>query len=458
MRLFKYAREYGNFLVVGVTEDGVAQGAYLPENDRYEAVKQNILVDYTLKLSESPEHFIKLLKPYIVIKGKEHENSFNPEKEVVDEYGGRLIFSSGDVAFSSIDLLKKEISSIRESFIEHVKSFSDRNSFAINELQSVVSQFSELSVLVIGDTIVDEYITCDPVGMSQEEPTIVVQPVHNEKYLGAAGIVAAHASSLGAEVEFISIVGKDENADFVNQKLKEYRVSPFLLTDESRHTTLKQKFRASGKSLLRVNHFSQVSINSEFQEIIFNKVKERADDVNLLIFSDFNYGCLPQKLVDKIINLCMKKNILIVADSQSSSQIGDVSRFTNMGLITPTEREARLAVHDFDSGLVVVAEKLRKKSKAKNVVLTLGAEGMLIQSSSNENIAGFKTERLPAFNHMPRDVAGAGDSLMVCAALSLAIDGNIWKASYLGAIAAGCQVSRIGNIPIKVSDIFKELK
>ena len=72
----------------------------------------------------------------------------------------------------------------------------------------------------------------------------------------------------------------------------------------------------------------------------------------------------------------------MVADSQSSSQIGDVSRFTDMMLLTPTEREARLAVHDFESGLVILAEKLRTKSRAKNVILTLGAEGLLSHASS----------------------------------------------------------------------------
>jgi len=78
--------------------------------------------------------------------------------------------------------------------------------------------------------------------------------------------------------------------------------------------------------------------------------------MNLIIFSDFNYGCLPQLLVDQITSFCNEKGIMMVADSQSSSQIGDVSRFRGMTLVTPTEREARFAVHDFESGLVVLAE------------------------------------------------------------------------------------------------------
>ena len=88
-------------------------------------------------------------------------------------------------------------------------------------------------------------------------------------------------------------------------------------------------------------------------------------------------------LVAEISDECKTAStLLMVADSQSSSQIGDVSRFTDTMLLTPTEREARLAVRDFDSGLVVLAEKLRTKARAKNVVLTLGAEGLLAHAAS----------------------------------------------------------------------------
>ena len=66
------------------------------------------------------------------------------------------------------------------------------------------------------------------------------------------------------------------------------------------------------------------------------------------IFSDFNYGCLPQTLVDQISKLCLDHDVMMVADSQSSSQIGDISRFHNMNLITPTEREARYALFEQD--------------------------------------------------------------------------------------------------------------
>ena len=149
-------------------------------------------------------------------------------------------------------------------------------------------------------------------------------------------------------------------------------------------------------------------------------------------------------------------NIPMVADSQSSSQMGDVSRFKGMMLLTPTEREARLAVRDYNAGLVVLAEKLREKSDAANILLTLGAEGIIAHASS-ANPDEWLTDRLPAFNTSPKDTAGAGDSLLTCCSMALAVGADIWQSMYLGSIAAACQVSRVGNIPLSPRDMAQEL-
>ncbi len=146
---------------------------------------------------------------------------------------------------------------------------------------------------------------------------------------------------------------------------------------------------------------------------------------------------------------------MMVADSQSSSQMGDVSRFKDMMLLTPTEREARLAVHDYDSGLVILAEKLRKKAESNNIIMTLGAEGILAHVGYPDD--GVITDRLSAFNIGPKDSAGAGDSLLTCCSMAMAVGADIWKSMYLGSIAAACQVSRVGNMPLSLEDITVEL-
>lgn len=455
LRLLRFAKECGDYLVVGVL-DSKSVGAKVPESLRLEGIQSISWVNYGFILHDPPDVFIEELKPAFVVKGKEHEEQYNPEAEVLARTGGKLIFGSGDITFSSVDLMRQEWKELNLSTIKKPTDFTARHSFDFASLLNILDRMKGLRVIVIGDTIVDEYITCDPIGMSQEDPTIVVTPVLQERFIGGAAIVAAHAKGLGAEVEYFSAIGKDGTSDFVAKALQDYGVAAHLYKDESRPTTLKQRYRAREKTLLRVSHLRQHAISTDIRETIFIDIKKKLADVDLLIFSDFNYGCLPQHLVDSIVDECTKKGIMMVADSQSSSQVGDVSRFRNMALVTPTEREARLALQDFDSGLVVLAEKLRQKGNAKNVIITLGAEGVLIHAETEQRSA-WLTDRLPAMNTAPKDVAGAGDSFLTGASLSMAVGANIWQASYLGSLAAACQIGRIGNIPLSQDELRAEI-
>ncbi len=453
LRLLRFAAECGNYLVVGVYGDAKGN-SLLEENFRLEGVKAIKLVNYAFILKDSLDEFLRELKPDIVVKGKEHEHANNLEETAVNSYGGSLLFSSGEMSFSLAELLKDESRRLVSSdFIRH-DAFMQRRGFTWKDLESVVQSFQSLKVTVIGEVIVDEYITCDSLGMSREDPTVVVTPITKDKYLGGAGIVAAHAGNMGADVSLFSMTGADEMAYFIRKKLEKFGIKDFLFTDDSRPTILKQRFRSSGKTLLRVNHLRQHPISREHREKILSRFLDVIEDSDIVIFSDFNYGFLQQELVDGIMSACKKRDIMMVADSQSSSQIGDVSRFSDMMLLTPTEREARLALKDFESGLVVLAEKLRKKTRAGNVFITLDKEGMLIHAAPDNGKSPFLTDRLSAMNTAPVDPAGAGDSLLACSSLALASGADIWQSAYLGSLAAACQIARGGNIPLSVHEMF----
>jgi len=199
----------------------------------------------------------------------------------------------------------------------------------------------------------------------------------------------------------------------------------------------------------------QHKISRALQQQALDRVRESLNNAGLVIFSDFNYGVLPQELVDDITKECRRKGIMIFADSQSSTQVGDVSRFKNAALLTPTEREARIALGNHEDGLVVIAEKLRERAQAENIVITLGAEGILIHPRATEK--GQLTDRLPALNTAPKDSAGAGDCFLVCTAMALALGRPIWESAYLGSLAAACQVGRIGNIPLSAAELLVEI-
>ncbi len=455
LRLLRFAAECGDFLVVGVADDQV-KGVALPAQLRLDGVTAISFVDYSFVMDCAPEELIRALQPAVVVKGVEHEAHVNPEQAAVDEYGGKLLFSSGEMRFSSLDLLKRDILESNLSSIVRPRDFPERHGFSMADLRRTMEKFKGFRVTVLGDLIVDEYISCDALGMSQEDPTLVVTPIQTQRFIGGAAIVASHARELGADVKYFSVVGNDSSALFAREKLQEYGVTASVFEDDSRPTTLKQRFRASGKTLLRVSHLRQHDLDNQLARRYADAVKAALPTTDLLIFSDFNYGCLPQAVVDEIAIECRRRGIPMVADSQSSSQMGDVSRFNGMMLLTPTEREARLAMRDFSSGLVVLAEKLREKAQASNIILTLGAEGLLLHAAA-EKQEEWLTDRLPAFNTAPKDTAGAGDSLLTCCSMALAVGADIWQSIYLGSLAAACQVGRVGNIPLSPRDMVQEL-
>ncbi|WP_370623230.1 PfkB family carbohydrate kinase [Polynucleobacter sp. UB-Tiil-W10] len=455
LRLLNFAADCGDFLVVGLTDDS-NPGAFISQDLRLESLKLVNVVNYAFILRDPVEEFLNLLQPHIVVKGKEHEACYNLEQPVVESYGGKILFSSGEVRFSSLDLLQEEFRATSFSLFKKPIEFSRRHQFENKSLVPVINTFSALRVVVIGDLIVDEYITCDALGMSQEDPTIVVTPIKEDLFVGGAGIVAAHAAGLGAHVSYFGIVGNDKTAAFVGQTLADHGVNASLVFDESRPTTLKQRFRANGKTLLRVSHLKQHDISQALAAELLEQLAPQLEIADLVIFSDFNYGCLPKSLVDKIISHCTKLGVPMVADSQSSSQIGDVSRFKDMLLITPTEHEARLALQDSTSGLVVLADTLCRKARAKHVFITLGAEGMLVHSPhSAKNV--LETDELPALNMLPKDVSGAGDCMLTSASMALVAGANVWESAFIGSVAAACQVSRLGNLPLTAKELKEAL-
>lgn len=457
LRLLRFASELGDCLIVGVHSNDIATSARICEGTRLEGVSALSWVDFAFILTEPPQHFIQEMKPAVVVMGSEHESKHNPEMSAVETYGGELMFSSGDISFSSLELLQHETELFNKSDIVRPSKYIEYHQITAHILNDAINKFSDLKVCVIGELIIDEYVQCDPLGMSQEDPTIVVTPIMSNKFIGGAGVVAAHARSLGAkEVHFLSVVGNDEGKTFSENTLESYDVESALFVDESRPTTVKTRYRVGNKTMLRVNNLRQHKINARLQENILAHLDRILDQMDLLIFSDFNYGVLPQELVSLITARCKKLDVMMVADSQSSSQVGDVSRFKDVSLLTPTEREARLALGNFDDGLVVLAQNLQKKSNAENIVITLGAEGVLVHAGNREKTE-WKTDNIKSLNKSPKDTAGAGDCLLACTALAIASGTSIWESIYLGSLAAACQVGRVGNSPLTAAELREQI-
>src|ERR1700674_4649746 len=137
LRLLKFAADCGDFLVVGGNNKagGPAGG---PGELRLEGVRGIGIVDCPFLLDDAPEQFIVALKPAIVVKGKEHEATHNPERKGVESYGGPLLFSSGELTSSALDLIRRELKGFILVAFTKPLDFSTRHGFALGDLKGVL--------------------------------------------------------------------------------------------------------------------------------------------------------------------------------------------------------------------------------------------------------------------------------------------------------------------------------
>jgi len=454
IRFLRFASDQSQRLIIGVLSQTISPGAELSDEERLDAIRSLSFVTEAELVTDSVADLIRRRQPNVIVKGKEHEGQNTPEIAVVRELGIKIIFSSGATGHSDSEVKRYKISSNQLVDLRNLDGFFARKNTSTGQLSDLVTRFSKLKVCVVGDLIVDEYISCEPLGMSQEDPTIVVTPVETTQFLGGAGIVAAHAAALGAEVPLLSVAGKDAAGKFAHQRLDEYGVKFICPEDPGRPTTVKQRYRCAGKTVFRISHLREDSISVEIQSALLQYLMRLCSQTDVLIFSDFNYGVLTKELIQACGNLKWKDGCVRAADSQTSSQIGDLSKYQQLAAIYATEHEARVSLRDKDSGLVVLSDRLMNQGRAENLFLKLGPDSVIVRQSG----VGARPDIVPTLAETVIDTAGAGDSFLAASTLAIAAGGTAWESAVIGNVTAAVQVSRLGNLPIGSKSIQSYLR
>lgn len=444
MRFFRSAAELGQKLVVALDTKELSLEEIKWRVRMLESIEY---VDEVVRFDGDIRDILRAIRPDVVVKGQEFRNVENLETAILSEFGGKLVFTSGANFYSETDLISGSYSQFVENLIQLPQDFMVRNEISTDRLVYLVQKFSKLKVCVVGDLIIDEYINCHPLGMSEEEPTVVVTPIDRKMFFGGAGIVAAHCQSLGSQTTLMTVTGKDNTSKWAQEKASEYGINSVMIVDSGRPTTLKQRFRSGSQTLLKISHLNQDFLDAEREEELIEKFLDLARELDVVIFSDFSYGVLSPYAVKKMLKIAHQQRIFVSADSQTSSQIGNLGKFNTIDLVSATEREARIELRDNTSGLVSIAESLRTELNARNLLLKMGADGVLI-SGLNSSGKALATDQIVALNKNPIDTSGAGDSMLAGATLALACGSSIYEAALLGSILAGIQIGRLGNVPI----------
>jgi len=461
LRHLSYAKSKAGLLIVSVTSDRhIKKGVYrphVPENIRALNLAALEMVDYVvIDDFATPLDNIRQLQPDFFAKGFEYSGSSLPtatveESAVVSEYGGKTIFTPGDLVLSSSNLIEQQAPDL---MLEKVISIMQTYKFDFSDITKVIDKFSDIKVHVVGDTIVDTYTETAMIGGQTKTPTISVRHLDAKSYVGGAGIVALHLISAGAKVTFTTLLGKDYLAQMVESELKSAGVIIHKISENDRPTTQKNVIICNGYRLLKIDTLDNTPISSVISNEFTNNItKVRAD---ILIFSDFRHGIFHKQNISEMTS-SVGKDVFMVADSQVASRWGNISDFVGFDLITPNEKEARFSLGDQDSTIGPLAGKLYRLSKCKNLILKLGEKGLIALAKSeidNEPIM----ISLDSLTKNPIDPVGAGDALMAYAALTLKVSNSLPMAAIVGSLAAACESDLNGNIPIKQSDVLKKLK
>jgi rfaE bifunctional protein kinase chain/domain len=457
IRHLLYAKEKADILVASLTADAHITKAqyrpFVPQELRALNLAALEMVDFVvIDPNPTPITNIARIQPDYFAKGYEYGNGrVNPktqqELEVIQSYGGELLFTPGDIVYSSSHLIENDPPNIA---LEKFLLLMEADELDFDRLRRIVETCEGKRVHVVGDTIVDSLTYTTMIGGMTKTPTPSVRFDNRMDFVGGAGIVAKHLKSAGAEVTLSTVLGDDSLAEFALKDLESAGVNIVPIIDRARPTTNKNAYVCGDYRLLKVDTLDNRSITDKQAEMIAGQIANVHAEA--VVFSDFRHGIFNRRTVPGLTSV-IPQGAFRVADSQVASRWGNILEFKGFDLLTPNEREARFALADQDTGVRPLAAKLHEEADCKTVILKLGDRGVLTcrRGKENDPRSFFVVD---SFADKVVDAVGAGDALLAYATLSLLTDESEVAASVLGSMAAALECECDGNIPIGRSDLL----
>ncbi|MBL7131109.1 MAG: D-glycero-beta-D-manno-heptose-7-phosphate kinase [Candidatus Omnitrophica bacterium] len=339
----------------------------------------------------------------------------------------------------------------------------------MDRLKKIISNFKNSNILIVGDLILDEYISGNVDKISPEAPVPVVWAKKRNYMPGGACNVASNISSLGAKVSIIGVVGWDVNAEILLAELKNRNIDTSgILKDSKRPTTLKTRIVAQHQQVVRVDWEGAEGIYDSLTTKIASFIKKNMDRFDAIIIEDYGKGVITSSLLRKIASFVSQKKKLITVDPKED-HFG-MYKDLKITAITPNRKETENAIRnikiaDENNKLKIKSDKLKTKKDiimagrdllryldSQAVLITLGEEGMrLFQKKSPDT--PISTVAQEVF-----DVSGAGDTVIAVFTLALASGANMLEAAYISNYAAGIVVGKVGVATTTQAELLNRIK
>jgi len=314
------------------------------------------------------------------------------------------------------------------------------------------ADFNDLNIMIVGDVMIDRYLTGAVTRISPEAPVPVVHLTASQDRLGGAANVALNIKALGATPYLCSVIGADENGQILNRILPEHQLTDRgILRSQTRQTTVKTRVISSHQHLLRVDREDTHDLSSEDEQAYLERIREILDakEIHLILFQDYNKGVLTYRIIREIILESIKRDIPTVVDPKFKN----FWAYKHVSLFKPNLREIQqqlpFEINPDMEDLQKASDYIKTQLGNQHTFITLSEQGLFFDSGS-------KTAIIPTQARQIADVCGAGDTVISIVALGLAASLDMSLIANLSNLAGGQVCEKVGVVPVDKVQLRKE--
>lgn len=312
------------------------------------------------------------------------------------------------------------------------------------------SLFRNSKILVVGDLILDRFITGSVRRISPEAPVPVVEVAEEKSALGGAANVANNIKALGGKAVLVGIVGDDSfGKEFVSEAKKAGLETGGIIPGKGRTTIVKTRVMAHHQQVVRVDREKTGAVPAALQAKMKSLIEKKIGGVKAVVVSDYAKGTFSREMLKWIGDKAREKKIPYIVDPKPAN-----FPYPGATIVTPNRGEAQGFLNKpVPSGdILPFAKELLSKTDWKAVLLTLGDEGMALYERGSSKI-----EKIPARVREVYDVTGAGDTVVAVMSLALGAGLSFKDAALLANSAASVVVGKLGTATCSIEELKRSL-
>jgi len=312
-----------------------------------------------------------------------------------------------------------------------------------------LSRLSGVTVLCVGDLMLDDFVYGEVARISPEAPAPVIAVSRSEMVIGGAGNVARNVASLGAHCIFVGLVGEDDAGRTLKAALAaEPRISPSLVVDGSRPTTRKVRFVSEhyATHMLRADWEEARPADAKIEKALLDAALAALPKADAVVLSDYAKGVLTPTLVRRLIEAAVAARKPVIVDPKGN----DYSVYRGATLVKPNRKELAQAVRrdaSGDSEVAIAADELRRALDCEALLVTRSDEGMTLVTRNGAPV------HVPAYAVKISDVSGAGDTVVAVLAAMLGLRADYESAMRAANAAAAVVVGKRGTATVALAEL-----